>query len=170
LQIADLLQAAHAVASIGSVELMPEPKAAKNMSIAAQLSLIDTSRSSPVYLEEEFLMPTTMGSNTFQAASPSVSGEPVLALLSLSANPQTVTVHCIQEYSGDRSKTHQLQLAPGQMILTGACQSGPGRINTLDEGWRQPVSESRGGNRNFSDYHRKTGRIRCLRVRASRWT
>ncbi len=145
LKIGDLLDAAHATLSVGSVEIMPATKAAKDMSVVAQLSIVDSDTSPPIYLEEEFLMPTPMGSNKYQAAASSVIGDPVLALMSMSTGPQSVSVTCISEH-GDKSNAVQtLQLAAGQMILTSACDSGPNRISKFDDGWNQANLREKGG-------------------------
>ncbi len=144
LKIGDLLDAAHATLSTGSVEIMPATKAAKDMSVVAQLSIVDSDTSPPTYLEEEFLMPTPMGSNKYHAAASSVIGDPVLALMSMSTSPQSVSVTCISEHRDKSNAVQTLQLAVGQMILTSACDSGPNRISKFDDGWNQANLREKG--------------------------
>ncbi len=141
LSVSELLKQAHALISIGSVQIVPEPKAAKNMSVVAQLSIVDSGRVSPAYLEEEFFMPTSKSSNIFRSVSSSVLGYPVLALVSLSAEPQNVTVNCITEHS--RSWQSTIQIAPNEMVLTEVCDAANERISDFQSSWHQKASNAK---------------------------
>lgn len=142
IEIGDLLGKAHSGAWIGSVVLTPAPQSAKNMSVVAQLSLVKKDAADPAYLEEEFLMPSSMGSNVFHAASSSVLGRPVLALMSTSMMPQTVTVTCIPERGGNH--TSSFQLAANEMTVIGACDTGEQPITAFEDGWRQQNPDTKG--------------------------
>ncbi len=144
LKVGDLLQKAHSIATIGSVEIMPESKAAASMSVVAQLSIESTDPASPAHLEEEFLMPMPAGSNTFQAAAASVLGEPMLALVSTAKEQQSVTVNCIEEREAKGMRTRQMQLQAGQMVITSACESSHDAITSFEDGWNQETLGKRG--------------------------
>jgi hypothetical protein len=142
IEIADLLHKAHSAAWIGSVVLTPAPQSAKNMSVVAQLSLVKRDAAEPAYLEEEFLMPSSMGSNVFHAASSSVLGRPVLALMSTSMVPQTVTVTCIPERGGSHARS--IQLPANEMTVIGACDTGEQPIAAFEDVWRQRNPDTKG--------------------------
>lgn len=144
LKLGDLLQAANANVSVGSVEIMPETKAAQSMSVVAQLSIVNNSTSPSTYLEEEFLMPTSDGSNKYQAAAISVIGSPVLALMSTSANPQSVTISCLPERGAPGNLVRTVQLAPAQMALTDACDPAGSAVLTFNDAWHQADSSNKG--------------------------
>lgn len=144
LKVAELLERAQSPLSIGSIEIMPDPVAAKNMTVLAQLSIVDNSAAKPVYLEEEFLMPTHLGSNRYQAAAPSVAGYPVLALMSMSTSSQSVTISCFAEHGNDTNYTRTLQLAPGQMVIASACEREKGEEISFEEGWEQRDRSEKG--------------------------
>ncbi len=142
IRIAELLQKAGSAAGIGSVEILPEPTAAKSMSVVAQVSITDNRPATPVYLEEEVLMPSMTSSNTFIATASSVRGYPVLALMSTSMEPQTVTVTCLAELRGRRVTT--ARLAPGEMAVIEACKVGDESRADFEDLWRQGGEERMG--------------------------
>jgi hypothetical protein len=144
LKVADLLKKAQYAVSIGSIEIMPDQEAANNMSVLAQLSIVENVASKPVYLEEEFLMPSPKGSNRYQAAALSVSGKPVLALMSTSTSSQAVTVSCFAEKGKVTNDSRTLQIVPGQMVITPACEADRDEKLAFKDYWEQADRHDKG--------------------------
>ena len=141
-KVADLLQAANSGIFVGSVKVETDAEAQMNMAVLGQVSIAGTARSAQVYMEEEFPMTAAGDSGVFRAVAPAGLGFPVLALRSTSSTYQTVTMTCLYEH-GDPAQT-QVKLAPGEMVLSGACAAGNERLPSLDAGWTQQKVDSKG--------------------------
>ncbi len=141
-KVSDLLQAANSAVPFGSVKIETDAQAEMNMSVLAQASITGTTSGGPVYLEEELPMTTPGDSGVVRAVAPAGLGFPVLALRSTSSTSQTVTVSCLYEHGGVGQST--VQLAPGAMVLHGACVAGSEQLPSLDAGWNQQTLDSKG--------------------------
>jgi hypothetical protein len=142
IDVSDLLRAANSAAFFGSVKIESDMEAEMNMGVLGQVSISGTGRGNPVYLEEEFPMMGPHDSGVFRAVAPAGLGFPVLALRSTSTSPQTVTVGCLYEHGNAGQSI--VQLAPGAMVLSGACVPGMEQLPSLDAGWNEQALDPKG--------------------------
>ncbi|MGA8581122.1 MAG: hypothetical protein WB579_20710 [Bryobacteraceae bacterium] len=141
-KVSDLLQAANSGVFLGSVKVETDAEAQMNMAVLAQVSIAGTARGAPVYLEEEFPMAQPSDSGVFRAVAPAVLGFPVLALRSTSTSWQTVTESCFYERGGAAQSA--VRLAPGAVVLSGACVAGGEQLASINAGWNQQTLDSKG--------------------------
>ncbi len=121
LSLRELLKPTGLVQAIGSIQVVPDPMEVQTMAIAAQLSITDSRRSPPTYLEEELLAPDPKEAADYRIVVPSGSGRPVVALLSTTAEPQVIALRCLQS---DGASMHDIvHLAAEQLVLIPACSS-----------------------------------------------
>ena len=93
LRISELLE--DATVSYGSVFLVPNRKS----TMAAQLSITSKAEGPALDIEEEFQMPAGSTPADYRAAS--VSAQPIIAVRSLSANSETLSVSCLGNDGSD---------------------------------------------------------------------
>jgi hypothetical protein len=119
LKISDLLARGQsdANARYGSVLLMADRPA----SLAAQLSIVDNSKPSPADVEEEFVMLMDSKPADYRAVTSGLSTMPILAIRSLSAAEQKVSVRCLMQHGGDRSTN--IAIPPNQTVLVQVCNA-----------------------------------------------
>jgi hypothetical protein len=144
-KVGDLLQAANSAIFMGSIKIETDSEAQMNMSVLGQVSISGTARGLPVYFEEEFPMAGPKDTGVFRATAPAVLGVPMLALRSTSTSYQTVTESCYYEHGGSGQST--VKLAPGAVVLSGACEAGSAsseQLMSLDAGWNQTTIENKG--------------------------
>jgi hypothetical protein len=120
LPIADLFSASpHTpAATFGSIMLMPTRPA----SLAGQLSIVSHGPFHTEDVEEEFLMAMESKPTNYRAVVGDVSGLPAIAIRSLSAAPQKISVTCVKE-DGSFHVNDNLQIAPNQTLLVHACSA-----------------------------------------------
>jgi 3D (Asp-Asp-Asp) domain-containing protein len=143
-KVGDLLQAANSAIFMGSVKIETDSEAQMNMSVLGQVSISGTARGLPVYFEEEFPMAGPKDTGVFRATAPAVLGVPMLALRSTSTSYQTVTESCYYEHGG--ASQSALKLAPGAVVLSGACGVGSAsseQLMSLDGGWNQTTLDNK---------------------------
>jgi len=130
LKLADLLRdlSGYADATYGSVSLManrPSP-------LAAQLSIVKDDGSAPTDVEEEFAMLAGSNHANYRAVTGELSAAPLIAVRSLSAKEQTLSIECLME-SG-RTDRRNLTIKSNQTLLIQACDGrGPKMIGRLEE-------------------------------------
>jgi hypothetical protein len=146
LRVRDLLAAANHVTAMGSVIVMPDPEAAKDMLVGAQLSITANSSGFASYFEEELEMPMmSMMPAMYQGSALNVMGSPILALRSIAMKPQTVTVNCYPERAAALSASgNVIQLAPGELRLVAACANQVGGQELIAEQMNSDSSTDRG--------------------------
>ena len=116
--IGALLASAASVASAGSISVMQSPDL-EGMVILAQLSITYQGSGEPNYIDEELQMPSMTGSSVLRGVAERSQGSPLLAITSLSASSQTVTIQCLAERGLPSSKS--VALLAGETLLTQAC-------------------------------------------------
>jgi len=114
--IADLLQGSDV--QFGSVFLVPH----RMTTMAAQLSIAGRNGESTNDIEEEFQM--LMGTSPANFKTVTVSKNPVIAVRSLSAEPQTLSIACL---AGEAASNGQISIGPNQTLLIDACAEGGAR-------------------------------------------
>jgi hypothetical protein len=121
IEIYSLLQAAVSPDTSGRITIMPS-SGVKNMAVLAQLSLTYLGSREPTYLDEEIAMPSPEGSQTLRAVADPGQGSPVVAITSLSASPQNITVQCLRPRGAPFSKS--VELGTAETVVMQACADG----------------------------------------------
>lgn len=131
LRLADLLRDVpiYPDSTYGSVSLMAD----RPSPLAAQLSILKDDGSSPTDVEEEFAMLTGSNQANYRAVAGELSAAPLIAVRSLSAKEQTLSIGCLME-SG-RTDRRNLTIKSNQTLLLQACdERGPKMVGRLEEG------------------------------------
>lgn len=129
------------MASVGTVLVVPDQEALDERLVVGQLSLTANSTGYPSYFEEELEIPVGSSPGIYQGTALKVKASPVIALRSLAAKPQTVTVTCLSEH-GSLGSERKLQLAPSELQIVAACNdSGGGQGVIAEEVASDPISD-----------------------------
>jgi len=119
--IRGLLDKFHSAAQFGS--LREEVLTSNGVGVLAQLSVTHHGGNTS-FFDEELLMPSMEGSSTLRAVSDGGRSS-IVAITSLSANPQQVVVGCLEE---NRSLvTKSISLSPNQTTIVRPCSRGEGQ-------------------------------------------
>lgn len=123
-EVTELLQGAASPATMGRITIAQSPHL-KGLAIAAQLSMTYEGSSQPNYIDEETAMPSLDGSQILRGVADRATGFPIVAVTSLAASAQGLTVECLSETGLNSAMT--VELGAGQTLLVQACEHRTGR-------------------------------------------
>ncbi len=117
IKVADLLQKIGAQVRVGSILVTQGPELTRP-SILGQLTLAETTAAPVALTEEELVMPMLVDSQDLRSISESATDAQLIAVTSLSTEPQHITAQCYKK-AGITTKT--ATIAPGGTALLYPC-------------------------------------------------
>jgi len=124
IRVADLLQQIGTQLRTGSI-LVAQGPGVETPVIVAQLTLSEITATPVALTEEELVMPMLIDSQDLRSVSESAADAQLIAITSLSTQPQNLTTQCYKQGSINTKTT---TLAPGGTVLIYPCSSGSPQI------------------------------------------
>jgi hypothetical protein len=140
IKVADLLQKIGAHVRTGSILVTQGPELTRP-SILGQLTLAETTAAPVALTEEELVMPMLFDSQDLHSISESATDAQLIAVTSLSTEPQHITVQCYKK-AGVTTKT--ATLAPGGTALLYPCSKDSSQFEGISLLGASETTESAG--------------------------
>lgn len=116
--VGSLLQSKGLEATKGSI-VVAQSSSLAGPTIAATLAMTYRRSSEPNFIDEEISMPSMEGSQVLQGVADQAHGSPLVAISSMAASVQHITLVCLGEHGA--SAAHHIDLAAGATFLADAC-------------------------------------------------
>jgi hypothetical protein len=140
IKVADILQKIGAQVRTGSILVAQGPEL-KRPSILGQLTLSETTAAPVALTEEELVMPMLVDSQDLRSISESATDAQLIAVTSLSKEPQHITAQCYKQ-SGVTTKT--ATLVPGGTALLYPCSKDSSQFEGVSLLGASETTESAG--------------------------